>query len=62
MYCLHQTRQNNQKDLKVIIIAQYLLKVIMFNSILLFILLPLDLIIFYIFKKIYLLTDINFLL
>ena len=62
MYCLHQTRQNNQKDLKVIIIAQYLLKVILFNSILLFILLPLDLIIFYIFKKIYLLTDINFLL
>ena len=62
MYCLHQTRQNNQKDLKVIIIAQYLLKVILFNSILLFILLPLDLIIFWIFKKIYLMTDINFLL
>ena len=46
MYCLHQTRQNNQKDLKVKIVAQYLLKVILFYSLLLFILLPLDLIIF----------------
>jgi len=62
MYCLHQTRQNNQKDLKVKIVAQYLLKVILFYSLLLFILLPLDLIIFWIFKKIYLMTDINFLL
>lgn len=61
MYCLHQTRQNNQKDLKVKIVAQYLLKVILFYSLLLFILLPLDLIIFWIFNKIYLMTDINFL-